>query len=316
MNGSVLTLTMNPAIDKTVTVDQLTFGELNRIRTVRTDAGGKGINVAKVLKRFAVPVTAWGIRAGREGQTLADKLDEYGIPSFFLESDGQTRTNLKVVDASTKRTTELNEPGFTPSPAVLERFESALEHMLKNVPIVVLGGSLPPGVPADYYRRLIGTANRHGVRVILDADGEALARGIEAKPFAVKPNIHELEALLGERLSTDADIVRAAGSLLDRGVELVLVSMGGDGSIAVDRRRAIRATPFPITPQSTVGAGDSMVAAMAYSFMNGLSLEETARWTSAAGTITASKSGTDVCTLDEVKRCLGLVRLSDIPLPV
>ncbi|WP_110932943.1 1-phosphofructokinase [Paenibacillus bouchesdurhonensis] len=309
MMKTVHTVTLNPAVDKTVMVDRFVAGELNRIKTMRTDAGGKGINVAKVLHSFSVSVIAWGIQAGHQGKILLDKLQEQGIPARFIEAEGETRTNLKVVDEQSKQTTELNEAGCVPSKELLEEFLARYEAELNEAAIVVLGGSLPPGTPMDYYRRLIDIANRKGVRTILDADGEALALGIEAVPFALKPNIHELEALYETKFETEEQIIAAASRLVNKGISYVLVSMGSEGSILVNEQEVYRATPFPITPLSTVGAGDSMVAAMAYCLLHQKSAGEMARWTSAAGTITASKSGTDVCTLHQVKDSLDRVQL-------
>jgi 1-phosphofructokinase len=239
-----------------------------------------------------------------------------GIASRFLEAEGRTRTNLKVFDEQTRQTTELNEPGFTPGPALLEDFIRLYEDVLQETRLVVLSGSLPPGTPADFYRVLIEKANRKGVRVILDADGEALAEGLKAAPYAIKPNIHELEALLDTELKSDEAIVSAGRKLLETGISCIIVSMGGDGSIIIGHEGAIRARPFPITPQSTVGAGDSMVAALAYSLLHDLNLEETARWTSAAGTVTASKPGSDVCDIQEVSSKLELVNISKLPMQV
>jgi len=311
MKQTILTVTLNPAVDKTVTVKQLVVAGLNRIQDVRIDAGGKGINVAKVLRRFEADVQAWGLKAGHQGRVIEEKLREYGITSHFLEAEGQTRINLKVVDETSMQTTELNEPGFMPSEALIEQFVTELKEQLAETGMLVLGGSLPPGVPSDFYKRLIEIANAAGVPVILDADGEALAHGIEAAPYALKPNIHELEALFGETFDTDERLTAAARKLLDKGIRVVIVSMGAEGSLIVNADQAIRAMPFKIIPQSTVGAGDSMVAAMAYCFLNGMSLEETARWTTAAGSVTASKPGTDVCTLAEVREKLKLVELND-----
>lgn len=306
----VITVTLNPALDKTVNIEQFEYGGLNRIKEIRTDAGGKGINVAKVLKQFDTGVNALGLAAGYQGQVIRDQLEKLGIQASMIEASGETRVNLKVVDESTKQTTELNEPGFTVDAELLEQFQSLFKSKAAEASVIVLGGSLPPGTPPDYYRSLIESARAQGIRTILDADGEALAHGVEAAPFAIKPNIHELEALLGETFDSMERIIEAARTLIDRGIEYVLVSMGAEGSLLVSKAAAVRASPFPIVPVSTVGAGDSMVAAMVYSILEGKSIEETARWTSAAGTITASKPGTQVCTLHEVMQSLHLVTLT------
>lgn len=312
MKPSVITVTLNPAIDKTVTVGRVELGQLNRIKEVRTDAGGKGINVAKVLKHFDAAAAAWGITAGHQGNVIRGILTQAGIPSRFLEADGETRTNMKVVDEEAKQTTEFNEPGIQVTSSLLQDFTEQLTGSLDGVKYLVLAGSLPPGAPADSYKTLIEAAAARGVRTVLDADGDAFVRGLEGRPYAVKPNIHELEAYLGRSLATDAEIVGAARELIGRGVELVQISMGGDGSMLVDARGAYRAKPFPITPLSTVGAGDSMVAAMVYGLLQGLEAEAIARLSSAAGTVTASKPGTQVCTLKEVESKLNLVELSRI----
>lgn len=306
----VITVTLNPALDKTVTIEQFEYGGLNRIKEMRTDAGGKGINVAKVLRHFEVNVSALGLAAGFQGQVIRDKLEKLGIRSVLTEAAGETRVNLKVVDESTKQTTELNEPGFIVDDSLLEQFQETFKSEAADASIIVLGGSLPPGTPPDYYRSLIESGRKQGIRTVLDADGEALALGIEAAPFAIKPNIHELEALLNDKFDSIERIIGAARTLIDRGIEYVLVSMGAEGSLLVGKHDAVRASPFPITPVSTVGAGDSMVAALVYSFLTGKSFEETARWTSAAGTITASKPGTQVCTLQEVQQSIHLVKLT------
>jgi 1-phosphofructokinase len=304
---------MNPALDKTVTVDGIALARLNRIKEVRMDAGGKGINVAKVLRGFQVDVAAWGIAGGYQGRLIQDKLQAQGIPCFFLEGAGETRVNMKVVDESTKLTTEFNEPGVEVNGSQLAQFTDRFLQGIAGVSYVVLGGSLPPGAPSGYYRTLIEAAAAKNVPVILDADGEALAQGMEAAPYAVKPNIHELENYFGCRLQDDREIVNAARSLIAaKGVQLVQVSMGGNGSILVDGQEAHRAKPFPIVPVSTVGAGDSMVAAMVYGLLHQLPLSDISRLTSAAGTITASKAGTQVCTIQEVKEKQDSVELIPI----
>lgn len=310
---SVITVTMNPALDKTATVSQVELGGLNRIREVRLDAGGKGINVAKVLKGFGVQTAAWGIAGGHQGRLLREKLQASGIPCEFLEGSGETRVNMKVVDEETRLTTEFNEPGIPVSAELLDEFSAKLAQGLEGVSYVVLGGSLPPGAPQDYYKRLIEEIQSKGVRVILDADGPAFAQGLEGSPYAIKPNIHELECYLNSTLRSDEEIVAAARQLIAvKGIQLVQVSMGGNGSILVNAEEAYRARPFPIVPLSTVGAGDSMVAAMVYGLLHRYPLQAIARLTSAAGTITASKAGTQVCTIEEVNEKQDLVEMAHV----
>lgn len=312
MTTTVVTVTLNPAIDKTVTVSSLEVGGLNRIQHSRLDPGGKGINVAKVLQGFGLDVTATGFIAGVQGQLLLRQLQAIDLAVDFQEIDGDTRTNLKVYAEDTRVTTEINENGFTVSEEALAAFEQKMSELLKRASVLVLGGSLPPGVPVHIYRDYIELAHAQGVKTILDADGEALRQGIEARPFVVKPNVHELEQLLGRALNTQDEIVSAGRDLLDKGISLVVISMGSKGSVVLDRDNAFQVSPFPITPQSTVGAGDSMVAAIAYCLLAGNSVREIAEWATTAGTITASKSGTQVCTLPEVRQHLSRVHAKRI----
>lgn len=312
MKPYVLTITLNPALDKTVTIDKFINGGLNRVKGLRIDAGGKGINVTKVLNKFDVNVIATGLIAGIQGQNILKLLSEEGIEAQFLEIPGETRTNLKVVEQNKNITTEINEPGFDVPPEYIEILKQKVSVLLENASFLVLSGSIPAGVKPDIYADFIELARSKGVRTILDADGVTLQKGIMAAPFAVKPNQHELEKLLGRKMPDTAELVQGAKELQLRGVETVVVSMGAEGALIVDKNQVLRVKTFAIKPMSTVAAGDSMVAAFVYSMLNGFSLKETAGWVSAAGTVTASKPGTQVCSLQEVENSLGLITIEQI----
>lgn len=304
MKSAVVTVTLNPALDKTVTLAGLAIGGLNRVRDLRVDPGGKGINVAKVLKKFSVNVIAAGLVAGFQGQQLLKQMERDAIEVSFVNVQGETRTNLKIVDERVKVTTEINEPGFNVFPEDLGRLGQKLSALLDQASLLIIGGSLPPGVPDHIYGDYVEMANSKGVKAILDADGGALREGIKAKPFAIKPNLHELEQLVGRKLTTTPEIVSAGKQLLGYGISLVIISMGSQGAVVLDQKEVYQVTPFAISPKSTVGAGDSMVAALAYSLLENKSLAEIAVWATTAGTVTASKSGTQVCTLAEVQHFL------------
>lgn len=301
MTEPVLTVTLNPALDKTVTVDGFAEGRVNRVSGVRLDAGGKGINVAKVLQQFGVDATAFGLLPAGDAFKLTDKLAELGLRAHFIQQpDGILRTNLKVVDSASGIMTEINEPGFRLAPDRLASMLAAYAEQAAAAKLVVLGGSLPQGAPQDCYRQMTELARAKQVPVILDADGPALRHGLSASPYAIKPNLHELSALCGYSLTGDEAILAEARRLTAQGIAWVLVSMGGDGSLLVGPGVAYRARPFPIVVESTVGAGDAMVAALAYGFLNRMSGEELARITSAAGSLTAARPGTSMCSRDEV----------------
>lgn len=313
MNPVVLTVTMNPALDKTVQVSQVKLGGLNRIGDVRMDAGGKGINVAKVLRSFGIEAEAWGIAGGRQGQVLRDCLEQAGVSFSLQEGPGETRMNMKVVDSANLLTTEFNEPGIRLDSDQLRLFKEKFSDRLDGVRYVVLGGSLPPGTPADYYGTLIEAAHRKQIPVLLDADGDAFARGADAGPFAIKPNLHEWEQYCGCTFTGDRELRESAVQVMrDKGITIVHISLGAEGSLLVHEKGAFRTRPYPIRPASTVGAGDSMVAAMVYGLVQGLPLERIARLSSAAGTVTAALPGTQVCSLAEMLRQESNVELTKL----
>ena len=309
---TVITVTLNPCIDKAAVVERLVPYELNRIKILRTDPGGKGINVAHILRSAGVDVLACGFLAGRAGG-LREILRKAGIAADFLEVEGETRINLKLLDESAQKITEITEPGFSVPPQSLESFLGRFASLTAGASAVVLSGSLPPGVPATVYRDCIRIARLGGARAILDADGEALTEGVADKPFAVKPNTRELERLVGRSLTGVPEILAAARGLIEKGVELVLVSMGAAGALVLDRKSAYRTEPWDAAIKSPTGAGDAMVGALAFALLENAPLERIARLTTAAGTATAELPGTGICSMEQAARFAGRVKLTPLP---
>ncbi|GGM18628.1 tagatose-6-phosphate kinase [Paraliobacillus quinghaiensis] len=303
MNKRIVTVTLNPAMDKTITLETFKLGELNRVKqSPLVDPGGKGINVAKVLQGFGANVVATGFIAGESGKKLENKVNQLGIKSDFTEvMDGEVRTNLKVVDVSTNQTTEINEPGFSVTAEAEVLLKNKIINLLDDASFLILSGSLPNGIQADVYQQYIEIAKEKGVKVILDADGLSLKQGIDAQPYAIKPNLFELEQYTGMKLTNTDEIIAAGKNILVKGVELICISLGEDGAIFLTSEEGYHITPMKITPKSVVGAGDSMVATLAYSYLQQYSLVDAAKFSTAAGTVTATKEGTTVCTLDEVE---------------
>lgn len=266
----IYTVTLSPALDKTVEIPDFTLDAVNRITTLRTDPGGKGLNVSKVIAKLGGASTAIGVLGGTTGHRIADAMDALGIQTDFTFVEGETRTNLKVVDPARHTNTDLNEPGLTVTQDVLDGMLAALTAKLQPGDIVVLSGSLPKGASADTYGVWTAVCGKAGARVFLDADGEALRYGLAAKPYLVKPNNHELSRLTGRTLDTVDDLLIAARDIVAQGIERVVVSMGGDGALFVSAETACRADGMQVAVGSTVGAGDSMVAALAYAAEQGL----------------------------------------------
>lgn len=312
MSAKVLTVTLNPSIDKTITVEKFVPYGLNRVLKTRQDPGGKGINVAKVLKNFGVDVTVFGLIAGSQGKHLTDFLNRAEIGTDFLQIPGETRTNLKIFDESINKMTEINESGFQVTPEILDSFRNKFKESIRGAAMVVLSGSLPPGIPDDFYAECIAVAKSEGIKTVLDADAGALAEGIKAVPYAVKPNIHELELLNGRHFTNSNEVVDAVKALINTGIEIAIVSMGADGAIVANKDEAYKVDSWDIPVKSATGAGDSMVGSLVYSLLKNDSLYEIAKITTAAGTITASKEGTQICTENEVLQSLENVTVKKI----
>lgn len=260
----VFTVTLNPAIDKTVVISGFSAGTVNRIQSLRTDAGGKGINVSKCLTQLSLETTAAGIFGGSTGDTLLSMLKEMGIPTLPVETPGQTRTNLKIIDPERKENTDINEPGPKVTPKTLATLRDRIGSRIHPGDVVVLSGSLPKGAPVELYRDWTRYFQERGALVFLDADGEALRRGVEGQPWLVKPNDAELSRLMGKPLESREELLAAGAHLLDQGIREVVISLGGEGALFLSREGRYMAKALKVPVQSTVGAGDSMVAAMTY----------------------------------------------------
>ncbi|MDO5425587.1 MAG: 1-phosphofructokinase [Eubacteriales bacterium] len=273
----IVTVTMNPAIDKTVEIDTLLPGGLNRIQRVEYDAGGKGINVSKTICELGGESIATGFLGGNAGRTIARVLEEKNIRNDFLWVEGETRTNTKVFEKS-GAVTELNEPGPAIGVAQAEALLRKLEGYADSQTLFVLAGSVPKGVDSRIYARIIRMAHEKGAKVLLDADGELFRNGLEAVPDIIKPNRAELEEYAGiDGQASDEELRNLAQGLMAKGIGTVMVSMGKRGAMMVRPDYAETCPALPVKAHSTVGAGDAMVAALAYAWDQKLGNEETMR---------------------------------------
>lgn len=259
----IYTVTLNPALDKTVEIDNFSVNEVNRVCTLRTDPGGKGINVSKVLQSLGGSSTALGILAGKTGQEIQEALEQMALCCDFTYVPGQTRTNLKIVDGLRHTNTDINEPGVAVEAEVLENMLSALMAKLQPNDIVVLSGSVPVNAPKDLYRHWTEKCREKGARVFLDADGELLAQGLLGIPYLVKPNRDELSRLTKQPLDTVDALIAVGRQLQAQGICWVAISLGADGAVFLHGDKVYRAQGISVPVGSTVGAGDSMVAALA-----------------------------------------------------
>ena len=301
----IYTVTLNPALDKTVEIPSLTVDSVNRITTMRTDPGGKGINVSKVIKSLGGKSIATGILGGSTGRAISTALEAMGIQTGFWFVEGETRTNLKVIDPVNHTNTDLNEPGITVSEEILNGLLQELLLEVSEGDIVVLSGSLPKGSPKDTYAAWVRACKKAGAKVILDADGELLAEGLGASPYLIKPNNHELSALMGEKLDTPEELEKAARTLREKhNIAKIVVSMGGAGALYITEKETLYAEGLKVPVKSTVGAGDSVVAALAVSEESGKTLEETVRLSTACGAANVMCSGTQAAEYEVIKSLL------------
>ena len=271
----VVTVTLNPAIDRTITISNFTAGAVNRVEQERANPGGKGVNVASALADYGHQIAVTGF-LGRENSAPFEALfTRKKIEDCFVRIAGRTRVGIKITDPALHQTTDINFPGPAPAPDDLDALHERLAAV--DGAWFVVTGSLPPGVNSTIYRDIVLALKARGRKVVLDTSGEALRYAIEAAPNIIKPNIHELEVLIGKPLQAQTQVVEAAKNLIARGIELVTVSMGKDGACFVTETALIIARPPDIKVKSTVGAGDAMVAGIIAAHLRELPLAECAR---------------------------------------
>lgn len=305
----IVTVTLTPALDKTVIIPRFTVGEVNRIQSLRLDAGGKGINVSKTLQALGGSSMATGILGGNSGLFIEESLKTMGIACDFIHVKDETRTNLKVIDPELHTNTDINEPGAAVDCDTLDALLSKVQAMVNAGDIVVLAGKVPPGASdtlfADWCRRL----HTKQVDVYMDADGALLTEGIKATPKLIKPNDAELERVVDHALTTVEEIAEAAKALVASGIDTVVVSLGAKGALFVQKDRVLRAKGLSVPVRSTVGAGDAMMAAMCYGAQMNLSFEETCKTAVAVSAAAVTCAGTDSPTRAQVDALLDQVTL-------
>jgi 1-phosphofructokinase len=289
----VATVTLNPAIDQTITISNFAAGKVNRVEHSRADPGGKGVNVASILADVGHSVAVSGF-LGRDNSVPFEELfSRKQIHDRFVRIAGQTRVGIKVSDPLLHQTTDINFAGQPPRPTDIAALLETLQTL--DAEWFVLSGSLPPDVEPPFYRVLVQTLKARGRKVLLDTSGEALRLAVEAGPDAIKPNVHELEELVGQALpdGNPGAIVEAVRPLQRSGVQLVVVSMGHDGACFISDSSVVTARPPRVEVKSTVGAGDAMVAGIISAQLRRAPLAECARLATAfaADAITHVGSG-------------------------
>lgn len=308
---AVLTVTLNAAVDKTYRVEGFCLDRVFRVEAGRVVAGGKGINVARVLHTLGVPVMATGFLGGHNGAFILDSLKQEGIPGDFVWTQGESRVCLAVIDPVAGTQTELNEIGPVIHPEEVWALEQKLAQLLPRFAYVTLSGSAPPGVPADFHARVVRLGHKAGVKVVLDSSGDLLKYGVEAVPWMVKPNRAELSAIFGREPADVDEAVQMARRLLAKGIEVVVVTLGRQGAVWVSAEGEWFASPPEVEFVSAVGSGDSMLAAMLYAVIEGMSPPDVLRWGVAAGAANAAVFGAGFCTREQIEALVPRVAVKE-----
>lgn len=305
----IITVTLNPALDKTVTLPMFSVGRVNRIAQMRLDPGGKGINVSKVIQSLGGQSVAMGILGGEAGKYIKESLDAMGIENDFLFVAEPTRTNLKIIDPELHTNTDINEPGSPVDEQKAESVYARLEARVQSGDVVVLAGKAPPGIHDGIFAQWTERLHRLGAKVYLDADGPLLLQGVAAKPDLIKPNEEEFSHLMGRSLRSVDEIASAAQELLHRGIGQIVISLGANGALFVKQGRTIYAKGLKVPVQSTVGAGDATMAALVLGSARGDSWESTIRLAIAAGAASVMCAGTEAASLKTVVALMKQVEL-------
>jgi len=307
----ILTLTINPSVDRNIQVDRLVFEDRAYILSRSDSAGGRGMNASRVLHAFGAKTPAIVTSGGANGERLEKLAAKSGFPVKVVRIGNDIRVNLTITDRQ-GLTIKLNELGPLITPEELTRIEKAVESRLETATWLMLCGSIPPGVSAEFYTKLIHMARDRKVKTLLDTDGDALLHGIEAGPTVVSPNQAEAERLLNRALITRAQFMDAAMRIKAMGAESVIVSLGSRGVVATDGNQLLEVVPPRIDAVSPLGAGDALAAAFVWAASKKKDFVECVRWAVAAGTASARLPGLVFATLEQTKELYKTVEVHTV----
>jgi 6-phosphofructokinase 2 len=308
----IVTLTMNPALDVSTSVARMVPFTKMRCAQAHRDPGGGGINVARVLKRLGVEATAVYPAGGATGQLLANLIEREGVRSVVIPATNDTREDITIFDETTREQFRLVFPGARLNDIEWRECLGSITRITPQPAYIVASGSVPPGVPHDFFGRVAQASKAHS-KIIVDTSGPFLRAALEAGVYLIKPNLREFQELAELAAIDEASLVDAGRRLIDRyRIEVIALSMGSDGGLLVTRDMALRANGLPIDPISVSGAGDSFLGAMVWSLVKGNSLEIALRYGVAGGSAALLNPGTELCRPDDVHRLASQVIVTPI----
>ncbi len=305
----ILCVNLNAAIDKTIVVSAFHLGEIHRPEAVKSLPGGKGCNVARALQRFGEEPVVTGWVGGTAGQFIESGLRQEGIETDFIYTDFESRTCTSILDSANQTMTEIYEKGYPVPVAKADEMLDRFREIVGGYTAVTLSGSLPPGVPLDFYAQLIEIANEIGIPAFLDSSKEALLQGVAAKPFLIKPNETEVAILANRKLTSIDDFVAAAAEISTRYETIVVLSLGKDGAITAQGNEIVYVQNPLVEAKSAVGSGDCMMAGLTYGFTHGFSLDEATKYGVAAGTANTLVIGAGQFTMSDFDTILGKIKM-------
>lgn len=315
----ILTVTLNPCVDHAMFVEQLHPNDSNRVVRVERDAGGKGLNLSRVVAELGGATVATGFLGGSVAYSIRHELDRQGVVHRFVPIEGETRVNFSVEDASGLPPTTFNERGPSIQAHELAALWDLLPELLLATRWIAVGGSLPPGVPASVYADIVAFARTHGVRVMVDADGDAMRAALDAGPDVVKPNQDEAERLLGVSIRSRGEAIAAVSLLWTRvrgsggGTgRYALLSRGSEGVMLVGEEGIYEGVPPEVEVKSTIGSGDSLLAGFLFGLEDGLSIAEALRLGVACGAATATTSGAEIARRPVIDQLVPGVQVNQI----
>ncbi|HHX8508820.1 TPA: 1-phosphofructokinase [Vibrio diabolicus] len=309
--SKVVTITLNPALDLTGSVNELNVGSVSLVQQSNLHAAGKGVNVAKVLSDLGADVTVTGF-LGKDNPELFHQLfNDIGVKNEFVEVQGATRINVKLVEAN-GNVSDINFPGVQVTADEIARFEETLFRLAETHDYFVLAGSLPGGVTAEQCAAWIKALHQQGKKVLFDSSKAALKSGIEAHPWLIKPNDEELGDFVGEHLETPEQCQAAAQTLSDKGIENIVVSMGADGVMWLNQGKWLRAQPPRMNVVSTVGAGDTLVAGLCWGHMQLMPKNDLLRFATAFSALAVSQVGVGLTSQEELENIKQQTEVSEL----
>ncbi|HVE67649.1 MAG TPA: 1-phosphofructokinase family hexose kinase [Solirubrobacteraceae bacterium] len=314
----IITVTLNAAIDKTLEVPNFRLGRRHRSVEQRTMAGGKGVNVARAIKRLGQPVIATGFAGGSAGTRIVEQLTEESILNDFVRIREESRTNTAVLDPTNGEQTEINEPGPMVTEAEAELFADKLRYLAQGAQVAVFAGSLPRGIDSAFYAALIGDLRKLGVTTVLDTDGEPLRHAVRAQPSVVSPNVEEAEELVGHEFNDDEDRTIAVREMaeLGAGEAIMTVSDGCFAQVLEDGGpRLYRVRMDELEPRAAVGSGDAFLAGYVAARYTGSPPAECLRFGVACGAESTQHLGAGLLDPREVERLIGEVEVTAIEVP-